>query len=296
MPELEELGRYLEGEEVEIDERSLEEIRKKEYYRSSRVRMYYVVPKAEKGETPVPFCEVRVWVLTREPRDLQDKLKEELDFLEDYFLWSIGDWARPQGNAVSDEPTTTLEDYTGRLRPLPGQARSDVEDTLVQPTLRRMNLEYKIEGREDSVKIDGEEAIVSWFRTGLPTSEWNLGRIYRYIAFFDKNGNIKREYVESKANFIRMGISSRRLSKMVEIDIEGTWLDWHLPSLEKPENREEIAKRRLKEDKDMSWKGIYMTDLEWRKGEPWIVVTDTTTGNVIHEWRSEKWEMKEEKS
>jgi len=197
--------------ERKIEDSSEDELKealaKRSFYRNSRVRMYYSNTYTE-SQTPTPFCEVRVWSISEYRDDeAQKKLKQALDHIEDFYLDSISDYAKQWGVVVSEDLTeqqTLDEEFARKPKDMAGVYKPAKIDQTVINNVFIDDIEdvsqYKILGREDNVRIDGQEALISFLRTGLPKSDWNLNEIFRYVCFFDQTGYPAYEYVESDVN------------------------------------------------------------------------------------------------
>lgn len=282
------LGQYLEGYgQAEgmnlgdiVDEDEVQELANKKYYRSSRVRMYYATEY--EGNTPIPFCEVRVWVISENPSDWQPRLKKELDVIEDFYLTSISEQATEKVESTDIRGEIT-EQFESRIDKIGTQSVANVDKANAQNFLDELDVNMRINGREDNVEIDGQEAIISWFRTGLKSTDWTPNRIYRYIAFFDSDGNIKQrtqrggtqEYVESRENFKNLaskGIIPWDKVPAKEIDLERSW-DWYKEKrLQNKDARNTLTMKMLKEETGKEWRTGYDTEFFWNRGKPVIGV------------------------
>lgn len=194
-----------------VQNSSEEDIKKtlkgKRFYRNSRVRMYYSNTYTESA-TPTPFCEVRVWSISEQKdKEAQKKLREALDRIEDFYLDSISDYAKRWGVVVHEDLTEEHEldenfarypeDMKGVY--IPAKIDQTVINNVFIDDIEDVS-QYKIQGREENVVIDGQEALISFLRTGLPKDRWNLDEVFRYVCFFDQTGYPAYEYVESDAN------------------------------------------------------------------------------------------------
>lgn len=157
-------------------------------YRLSLVKMYYA--KIKKKETPDPFCEIRAFTfLPYEPTTtLQMRIKKELEnaihqliveFLPHIFF--------SEKNEFYEESKEELQSIL--VKKLTEQVKIEIDGWEVE--------EIDIDEIMKDYLIGGE--VRHWFRQDRAEKKkfrLNFGIIYRYVAFFDEEGNIKGEYDE----------------------------------------------------------------------------------------------------
>lgn len=266
---LETIAEQLENDfEASSSDDVLDELANETYYRSSRVRMYY---STRGGSTPIPFIELRVWVISEYPKRWQEELKKQLDYLEEFYFTSL-EYALEQGEAIKvdlEEHQSLDSRFEARLRTLVGENIANVEESILNEVLReKYNLSMTIQGREDRVEIDGDEALISFYRTGLPKRKWFLDRIYRYGCKFDREGNLDLEYVESKEQFPYI----HRIRELPPVDEQ--WEEYHRPKLTDFEDLQTLAMREY-EELGLEWRTGYRADFyeDWY-GKKKIVIRD----------------------
>lgn len=256
--------------EADSNDEVLQELANKTYYRSSQVRCYY---STTAGGTPVPFIELRVWVISEDPyKNWEEELKEQLDYLERFYFTSL-EYALEQGEAEKvdlTEDQTLDPKFEARLRTMVSENVADIEGSVLNEILQEQHgISMTIKGKEDRVKIDGDEAVISFYRTGLPSDKWYLDRIYRYGCKFDEQGQLQYEYVESKHQFPNV----YRLRELPPVDEQ--WKERHEPKLQDFEDLQMLAKRQYEEVLGKEWRVGYQADLyhDWQ-GETRVVVRD----------------------
>jgi len=138
--------------------RKLEDLinEEKYVYRLSMVWMFYA--KEIKENTPVPFAEFRVWVLTRNPTKYNgDMFRHELYKLTKIFFSINVAWHKELV-------------YLG-----------DVEGTPI--TAEIVGIEKE--------PLDKDEIEKNFASTGLPREEWKYDTFYRYACFFERKAGKK---------------------------------------------------------------------------------------------------------
>jgi len=258
--------------EASSEDEVLEELANKTYYRSSRVRMFYS-KLGGSHKTPVPFIELRVWVISENPyEDWQEELKEQLDYLEKFYFTSI-QHAIDAGEAMRvdlEEHQSLDPKFEARLRTMVHENVANVEGTVLNELLEdQYDISMTIQGREKAVEIDGDEALISFYRTGLPSDKWYLDRIYRYGCKFDRDGQIQYEYVESKDQFPYI----HHLTELPPVDEQ--WEERVKPLIVGHEKLQSVAQRQYEEVMGREWETGYHAQLydDWH-GERRVVVRD----------------------
>jgi len=226
-------------------------------YRTSLVRMYYATRPKEK--TPTPFLEMRAFVITDKPVPdfWLSRLEKELDWLESFVLTGTS------SKKFKDEIQAGLIKFIN--------VPKGIWEAEVGTITSRMK--YTIIGSEFNRKIDLDEAIgpakitpedrvsAGNFRsTGLPPEEWNLYEIYRYVAFFKRDGGIKRDYNE------------REIRTYLEPTAVKFYRFWLRQMAQVPEFRESYMKWVLRR-RGIPWRKGYTVSKPyiWR-GRPVVVV------------------------
>jgi len=157
-----------------------------EIWRVSFVRMYYSKPEYKK-RTPDPFVELRVFVFRKteptqiEKQTIKDYFSKILDSLEILFPSIVE--SKEYKKVLRDEKT---EQTILRIK---------------KKTTERVTIE--IDGYEIE-QIDFDEAM-KFFKGRSKRIIFN--KPYRYVAFFDTDGEIKKDYNEFEI---------RRMEKMLE--------------------------------------------------------------------------------
>ena len=194
----------------------IEELKGKKLYRSSLVRMYYA--EKPKTQTPTPFLETRVFMITTRPINWnvwKPRMEKELDWLEFVFegLRSQKFVQKKLNEEIKSRPVKK-----GRFVVPVGRPERYVR--------------YSIVGEEVNRKIDIDEAVGKippergagitkgdFSTTGLPVSEWKFYTLFRYACFFKTNGDIKREYNEREIRILE-GVTIEDYKKWLRIMIE----------------------------------------------------------------------------
>lgn len=113
--------------------------------------------------------------------------------------------------------------------------------------MEKQTAEFEIFGSEDCVEIDPDEVALSFATTDLSPNFWGTNEIYRYVAFFNKNGKIKKDYNETEITAMEAKRSDDYRQWVLEMKKSGMWEDRRIRRREKQleDRRKELEKRRI---------------------------------------------------
>jgi len=152
-------------------------------WRLSFCRMYY--SSLENTETPSPFCEIRAFILFKKKPvgvayyHIKDRLTKAIEKTE-----SLLEMDRDRRKKRSKKGKNWFD-------VVEHESKSEEQEIAVSEKEGRIKVEingFEIEG------VDADE-LLKFFK--LSKAKITFEKIYRYVAFFNKDGTIKADYTET---------------------------------------------------------------------------------------------------
>lgn len=149
---------------------------KKILYRVSLVKMLFAKTSHKKGDTPEPFVEIRSFIiLDKKPTILEEKICKK-------GLEAVIKYTETLFDSLHDAKRANSLD-----QPFEGNLEKDMIRTQFPASTRPV---MEIDGYEVE-KVDVDE--VSKF---FKDNKLKMNEVYRYVGFYNMNGNINFEYDE----------------------------------------------------------------------------------------------------